>query len=86
MRQSTLPNRQWAVPLASVVPSSAMWTEAEATAGVSPTLSSSVVEVTPYPMPSAPSTSWATNPMSPTITIPVPRPIGLRPLALLSSD
>ena len=46
-RQSTLPNRQWATPAASVVPISARWTDAEAAAGATPANSSSVDEVTP---------------------------------------
>lgn|GEM_PF-1587716 len=56
-RQSTLPNRQWAAPEASVVPISARCTEALAEAGAIPASSSRVVEVTPYAIPSAPSTS-----------------------------
>ncbi len=45
--QLTLPNRQCAAPEASVVPISARCTEAEATAGAYPAVSSRVVEVTP---------------------------------------
>lgn len=45
--QSTLPKRQCETPLAAVVPTSAMCTLADAMAGVSPTASKSVVEVTP---------------------------------------
>ena len=46
-RQSTLPNRQWAVPEARQVPISARWTVPEATAGARPALSSRVVDVAP---------------------------------------
>ncbi len=63
-RQSTLPNRQCATPEASVVPISARCTEADADAGAMPATSSRVEEVTPYAMPSAPSTSWAAKPTS----------------------
>ena len=45
--QSTLPNRQCAIPEATVVPISARCTDAEAAAGATPASSSSVVEVTP---------------------------------------
>ena len=47
-----------------MVPISARCTEAEAEAGATPATSSRVVEVTPYAMPSAPSTSWAARPTS----------------------
>jgi len=42
-----LPKRQCEVPEASVVPISARWIDADATAGAVPTESSSEVEVTP---------------------------------------
>src|SRR5918998_3604505 len=60
--QSTLPNLQCETPDDSVVPTSAMWTLAEASAGEIPTASKSVVEVTPYAIPKEPSTSWAIEP------------------------
>ena len=44
------------------MPSSARCTDAEATAGLIPLTSSSVVAVTPNAMPRAPSTSWAPKP------------------------
>ena len=44
------------------MPISEKWTAAEAAAGPSPPASSSVADVTPYPMPSEPSTSWASSP------------------------
>ena len=47
VRHSTLPKRQWAAPDASVVPSSAMWTLADTTAGAKPAVRRTVVEVTP---------------------------------------
>ena len=47
MPQSTLPNPQCEIPGMSVVPVSAMWTLAEATAGAMPTVNNNVVEVTP---------------------------------------
>ncbi len=61
-RQSTLPNRQCATPEASDVPTSDRCTDAEATTGASPAVSSSVVDVTPYAMPRLPSTSCAASP------------------------
>ncbi|PSK62419.1 hypothetical protein B0E53_05666 [Micromonospora sp. MH33] len=61
-RQSTLPNRQCEIPAARVVPISARCTEAEAAAGATPAKSSRVEEVSPYAMPSAPSTSCAASP------------------------
>lgn len=45
--QSTLPNRQCAMPETRVVPISARWTVAEAAAGLVPIARSRVVEVTP---------------------------------------
>ena len=60
--QSTFPNFQWDAPEASVVPISARCTVAEAAAGLVPMASRSVVDVTPYAMPSDPSTSWAPRP------------------------
>ena len=63
--QSTLPKRQCAVPDANVVAISARWTVADAPAALIPRVSSSVVELTPYAMPSAPSISWAKKPISP---------------------
>ena len=45
--QSTLPNFQWATPDIIVVPISARCTEADATAGLVPSASSRVVDVTP---------------------------------------
>ena len=60
--QSTLPNRQCERPDTSVVPISLRWMVAEAAAGLVPMASSRVVDVTPYAMPRAPSTSWAASP------------------------
>ena len=60
--QSTFPKRAWDAPDAAAVPSLARWTDAEARAGVRPTARSRVVEVTPKPMPSAPSTKDAPKP------------------------
>jgi hypothetical protein len=62
VRQWTLPKRQCAAPEASVVPISARCTDADAVAGAMPAVSSKVVEVAPYAMPSAPSISWAASP------------------------
>ncbi|GAA4776412.1 hypothetical protein GCM10023351_21320 [Microbacterium gilvum] len=62
--QSTLPKRQCEMPEASVVPISARCTDALAAAGAAPIVSSSVVDVTPYAMPRAPSTSWAAKPIT----------------------
>ena len=45
--QSTLPNLQCEAPDARVVPISARWTDAEASAGYVPVAMSSVVDVTP---------------------------------------
>jgi hypothetical protein len=45
--QSVLPSFQCAAPEARVVPTSARWTLAEATAGANPAASRSVVEVSP---------------------------------------
>ena len=61
-RQSTLPKRQCETPAASVVPISARCTEADAAAGATPANRSSVEEVSPYAMPSEPSTSCAASP------------------------
>ena len=60
--QSTLPKRAWLRPDIAVVPSSAVWTTAEAWAGPRPARRRMVVEVTPKPMPMPPSTSWAAAP------------------------
>ncbi len=60
--QSTLPNRQREKPETSVVPHSARCTDADAVAGARPVESNSVVEVTPYAMPSEPSTICAASP------------------------
>ena len=60
--RSTLPKRQWAMPETSVVTTSPACTEADTVAGARPRVRSSVVDVTPYPIPRAPSMSWATNP------------------------
>src|SRR6266508_4515113 len=57
VRQSTLPKRQCETPDTKVVPSSARCTVAEAAAGAVPAATSRVVEVSPYAIPSAPSTS-----------------------------
>src|SRR5215208_5151772 len=45
--QSTFPNRQWEVPDAAVVPTSAMCTLADARAGVMPTVNNRLCDVTP---------------------------------------
>src|SRR5215203_2050775 len=45
--QSTLPNRQWDVPDAAVVPTSAMCTLADARAGAMPTVDNRLCDVTP---------------------------------------
>ena len=60
--QSTFPNRQCERPDTSVVPISLRWMVADAAAGLVPMASSRVVDVTPYAMPRAPSTSWAASP------------------------
>ena len=65
MRQSTFPNLWWEIPEASVVPIWAKCTAADAAAGAIPAATRMVVEVTPYPMPSEPSTSWARSPAKP---------------------
>ena len=44
------------------MPISEKWIAAEAAAGPRPAATSRVAEVTPYPMPSEPSTSWAARP------------------------
>src|SRR5690606_12168030 len=62
VRQSTLPIFAWETPEARVVPSWAKLTAADAEAGAMPTATSIEVDVTPYPMPREPSTSWATKP------------------------
>ena len=74
--QSTLPKRAWAAPDAAAVPSLARWTEAEARAGESPTARRRVVEVTPKPMPRAPSMKEAPKPARAMRMRPV---MGLRP-------
>ena len=53
------------MPETSDVPISEKWTAAEAAAGATPTASSIVEEVTPYPMPREPSMSWASRPTKP---------------------
>ncbi len=65
MRQSTLPSLWWLKPDTSVVPISEKWTAADAAAGATPVASNNVEDVTPYAMPSDPSTSWATRPTKP---------------------
>src|SRR5690606_10302667 len=60
--RSTLPKRQWATPEIKVVTTSPACTEAETLAGARPIVKSIVVEVTPYPMPSAPSINCAIKP------------------------
>src|SRR5690606_3760544 len=50
------------MPEIKVVTTSPAWTEAETLAGASPIVKSIVVEVTPYPMPSAPSINCAIKP------------------------
>ena len=62
MLQSTLRCHQCDAPDAAVVKISAICTMALACAGAVPKLSMTVVAVTPNAMPSAPSTSWASNP------------------------
>ncbi len=62
VRQSVLPSLWWEMPETSVVPSSEKWIAAEAATGAIPAATSSVADVTPYPMPSEPSTSCATRP------------------------
>ncbi len=47
VRQSTLPSRWWEKPDTAVVPISERWTAADAAAGATPALSSSVEDVTP---------------------------------------
>jgi hypothetical protein len=49
-------------PLTSVVGSLAAWVAAEAAAGLAPSASRTVADVTPKPMPNVPSTSWASPP------------------------
>ncbi len=68
VRQSTLPNFQCAAPETSVVPISEKCTAADAAAGATPTASSIVEEVTPYAIPSEPSTSCAMSPTNPSRT------------------
>mmetsp|Transcript_2780 Transcript_2780/g.6474 ORF Transcript_2780/g.6474 Transcript_2780/m.6474 type:complete len:368 (+) Transcript_2780:594-1697(+) len=63
---STLRRCRWARPEAAVVPSCARWTEAEAMVGERPVLTRTVADVTPYPIPSEPSTSCAAKPASAT--------------------
>lgn len=55
MSLSTFPNLKCETPEAAVVTTSAKCIDAEATAGVMPNASNSVVEVTPYAIPSEPS-------------------------------
>ncbi len=69
VRQSTLPNLACETPETSEVPISEKWTAAEAAAGAMPTASRIVVEVTPYAIPSDPSTSWARRPTTATTMI-----------------
>src|SRR3712207_5906129 len=76
--RSTLPNLQCETPDASVVPTSERCTAAEAAAGAIPTVSSNVVEVTPYAIPKDPSTSWAISPTTPK-TIKLLKPISNPP-------
>src|SRR5215210_3895475 len=52
--QSTFPNRQWEAPEAAVVPTSAMCTLADASAGAMPTANSKLCDVVPYAMPRDP--------------------------------
>ena len=65
MRHSTLPKRVCDAADTATVPTSARCTVAEATAGAEPIASRSVVDETPYAMPSAPSISCAPKPMRP---------------------
>jgi hypothetical protein len=58
-RHSTLPKRVCDAADTATVPTSARCTVADATAGAEPIASSSVVDDTPYAMPSAPSISCA---------------------------
>ncbi len=58
----TLPNFQWDSPEVNVVPISARCTLAEETAGAMPLEISTVLQVTPKAMPSAPSTSCPNRP------------------------
>src|SRR5690606_10827051 len=67
-RRSTLPKRQWATPPAMPVATFARLTVLDTAVGVSPATSRIVDDVGPNPMPSAPSTSEATNPASATST------------------
>ena len=69
-RQWTLPKRQCAVPDIRPVPILTTWIDADAAAGAKPTAASSVAVVTPKPMPSEPSTSWAKKPMRATTARP----------------
>src|SRR5918997_5282985 len=62
--QSTLPKLACEMPDTAVVPTSAMCTAADASAGATPTNNSSVVEETPYAIPSDPSTNCAPRPAS----------------------
>jgi hypothetical protein len=45
--QSTFPKLEWEIPETAVVPISAMWTLAEASAGATPAASNTVVEDNP---------------------------------------
>jgi len=67
-RQSTLRCATWLIAETMVVKVSAVWTPAEAAAGGTPVLISSVLEIWPNAMPSAPSTSCAAKPISAKIT------------------
>ena len=73
-RQSTLPSFQCDTPDATLVPSSARCTDADAIAGLRPAMSSSDVDVTPKPIPSEPSTSWAAKPTTASRSAPAPSP------------
>jgi hypothetical protein len=81
--QSTFPNRQWDAPDAAVVPTSAMCTLADARAGAMPTVNNRLCDVTPYAIPSDPSTNCAMSPTTAKIrkfaTYPIP------PLFILST-
>src|SRR4030042_6975465 len=62
----TLPNLKCDIPETKVVKSSEVWALALASAGGIPNEISKVDEVTPYPIPKAPSIIWAKNPITPT--------------------
>jgi hypothetical protein len=63
-RLSRFPNRQCDNPEAPVVNTSAACTLALAVAGGIPRLRRTVVEISPYAIPIAPSTIWAAKPMA----------------------